>query len=182
MEMVCSKLGPTESDIYFAAMLRLSKKTDYALIAMRHLAIRQADGGSSSAREMAHAYDIPLELLAKVLQRLVRSRLLQSLQGTRGGYRLARSAHIISVADVIQAVDGPVTVTACSPEDHRCEQYSRCSVRDPLWRVRNRIVDALNTVTIAELAAESDAALPVPPAPVSQMVFMTPGRQAGQSR
>ncbi len=162
-------------------MLRLSKKADYALIAMRHLAIRQADGTSSSAREIAQAYDIPPELLAKVLQRLVRSQLLQSVQGLRGGYRLARGAQLISVADVIQAVDGPVTVTACSPEDHRCEQYSRCSIRDPLWKVRNRIVDALNTVSVAELALESEV-LPIPSVPVSHLVFMTPSRPAGQPR
>ena len=91
-------------------MLRLSKKSDYALISMKHLAMRP--DASSSAREISEAYDIPLELLAKVLQRLVRARLLASVQGTRGGYRLSRSASLISVADVIQAVDGPVTVTA----------------------------------------------------------------------
>jgi Rrf2 family protein len=95
-------------------MLRLSKKADYALIAMRHLAGAQADG-SVSAREIAESYGIPAELLAKVLQRLVRSRLLVSVQGTRGGYRLAGDARLLTVADVIQAIDGPVAVTACSP-------------------------------------------------------------------
>jgi FeS assembly SUF system regulator len=139
-------------------MLRLSKKTDYALIAMKHLALRSDAGNSSSAREMAEAYAIPVELLAKVLQRLVRSRLLVSEQGTRGGYRLGRSPQTISVADVIQAVDGPVTVTACSTEDHRCDQYSRCSVRDPLWKIRSRIIESLNTVSVAELAADGEAA------------------------
>src|SRR6267142_151557 len=87
-------------------MLRLSKKADYALIAMKHLALR-GDRGSSSAREIAELYDIPIELMAKVLQRLVRRGLLASHQGTRGGYQLARAAVEISVADVIQAIDGP---------------------------------------------------------------------------
>jgi Rrf2 family protein len=156
-------------------MLRLSKKSDYALIAMKHLATRSDGGTSSSAREISEAYDIPLELLAKVLQRLVRSRLLVSLQGTRGGYRLARQASMISVADVIQAVDGPVTVTACSTDDHNCDQYSKCSVRDPLWKIKNRILDALNTVSVAEMAAESDTPAPVPPThTVSRMVFVPP--------
>ena len=104
-------------------MLRLSKKADYALMAMKHLATR-SDNASSSAREIAEQYDIPLELLASVLQRLVRGRLLVSVQGTRGGYRLGRNASLISVADVIQAVDGPVMVTACSEDDHNCDQYS----------------------------------------------------------
>jgi Rrf2 family protein len=72
-------------------MLRLSKKADYALMAMRHLAIH-SDAGSASAREIAEQYDIPVELLAKVLQRLTRKGLLSSHQGTRGGYVLRRPA------------------------------------------------------------------------------------------
>jgi Rrf2 family protein len=145
-------------------MLRLSKKADYALMAMRHLAVRHDAAASSSAREIAEAYEIPLELLAKVLQRLVRARLLVSVQGTRGGYRLGRPAATIPVADVIQAVDGPVTMTACSPNDHRCMQFSKCSIRDPLWRIRGRIMEALTTVTVGDLTAEGDA--PPPEAPV----------------
>jgi Rrf2 family protein len=150
-------------------MLRLSKKADYALIAMKHLALnatraeaRVREGGagapSASAREIAEQYDIPIELLAKVLQRLVRTGLLASTQGTRGGYTLSRPPKSISIADVIQAIDGPFTVTACSTEKHDCEQYSKCSVRDPLWQIRERIVAALGTVTLSEMAAEQDVA------------------------
>src|SRR5215470_10958704 len=124
-------------------MLRLSKKADYALIAMKHLALR-GDRGASSAREIASQYDIPIELLAKVLQRLV------------------RMPSQISVADVIQAIDGPVSVTACSAsDDGACEQFSKCNVRDPLWKVRERILAALGECTIAELAADP----PVTPTP-----------------
>jgi Rrf2 family protein len=150
-------------------MLRLSKQADYALIAMKHLALnatraeaRVREGGagapSASAREIAEQYDIPIELLAKVLQRLVRTGLLASTQGTRGGYTLSRPPKSISIADVIQAIDGPFTVTACSTEKHDCEQYSKCSVRDPLWQIRERIVAALGTVTLSEMAAEQDVA------------------------
>ena len=143
-------------------MLRLSKKADYALMAMKHLALRE-DRGSSSAREIAALYDIPIELMAKVLQRLVRRGLLASQQGTRGGYQLARSPAQISVADVIQAIDGPVAVTACSTDEgQQCEQFSKCDVRDPLWRVRERILAALGECTIAELAADP------PPQPLAK--------------
>jgi len=142
-------------------MLRLSKKADYALIAMKHLA-RQRDVTSTSAREIAEQYDIPIELMAKVLQRLVRTGLLKSQQGTRGGYALSRSSTTISVADVIQAIDGPFTVTACSSENSDCEQFGKCSIRDPLWRIKERIVAALGTVSLAEMAAESDGPPAVP--------------------
>ena len=138
-------------------MLRLSKKADYALMAVRHLACR-AGSPSTSAREIAEQYDIPLELMAKVLQRLVRAGLLVSTQGTRGGYALSRSSALISVADVIQAIDGPFTVTACSSENSDCEQYSKCSIRDSLWQIRERIAATLGTVTMAEMAAGDDAA------------------------
>jgi len=138
-------------------MLRLSKKADYALMALRHLAMR-TDAGSASAREIAEQYDIPVELLAKVLQRLARKGLLVSHQGTRGGYVLSRPAALISVADVIQAIDGPVAVTACASETEACEQYEKCGIRDPLWRIKDRILAALSTCTIRELAAEPDAA------------------------
>ena len=138
-------------------MLRLSKKADYALMAVRHLALTSGPS-SASAREIAEQYDIPIELMAKVLQRLVRAGLLLSTQGTRGGYTLSRPSVTISVADVIQAIDGPFTITACSTEKNDCEQYSKCSIRDPLWQIRERIAETLETVTIAEMAAESDAA------------------------
>ena len=142
-------------------MLRLSKKADYALIAMRHLAVRPNEGDSST-REIAAHYDIPVELLAKVLQRLARHGLVASHQGTRGGYHLSRPATAISVADVIEAIDGPLKVTACSTDEENCEQYSKCSVRDPLWRIKERILTALQTCSVAELASDSvPAAVPV---------------------
>ena len=87
--------------------------------------------------------------MAKVLQRLARSGLLTSHQGTRGGYTLSKSTAAISVADIIQAIDGPLTVTACSTEDEQCEQFTKCNVRDPLWRIKDRIVAALADVLAA---------------------------------
>lgn len=140
-------------------MLRLSKKTDYALLAMRHLAAN-VDRGAVSARELAETYDIPAELLAKVLQKLVKGKLLESQQGIRGGYALVRPATSMSVADVIQAVDGPLMVTACSDTDHSCDQYAKCNIRDPLWRIKDRIVATLAATSVAELAMEMPPPMP----------------------
>ena len=148
-------------------MLRLSKKADYALLAMRHLAA-QGTGMAVSARELAETYSIPPELLAKVLQKLVRARMLESQHGTRGGYVLAQPARALSVADVIQSIDGPLTVTACSDTDHSCDQYARCNSRDPLWRIKDRIVAALATCSLAEISSEA----PLPP-DVSHVSFRT---------
>ncbi len=136
-------------------MLRFSKKADYGLMAMKHLAQQSPALCSTSAREIAEQYAIPIELMAKVLQRLVRTGLLVSTQGTRGGYALSRPAPSITVADVIQAIDGPFTVTACSADKNDCEQFGTCSIRDPLWQIRERIVAALGTVTLAEMASDA---------------------------
>ncbi len=142
-------------------MLRLSKKTDYALIALKDLA-SSPPGTSSSAREIAARYDIPVEFMAKVLQKLAKDGLLASQQGTHGGYLLGRPATDMSVADVIQAIDGPLMVTACSDVNETCDQYSKCNVRDPLWRLKDRIVQVLTSLTIHELASDdAPASLPL---------------------
>src|ERR1051325_4445630 len=93
-------------------MLRLSKKADYGLMAMKHLA-EHADGGACSAKDVADSYRIPQELLAKILQRLVKSGLLKSQHGTHGGYVLAREKKSISAFEVIGALDGPLFITSC---------------------------------------------------------------------
>ena len=130
-------------------MLRLSKKTDYALLALGHLASEGV--GVASARAIAERFHIPLELLAKILQQLAHRGLIAAHQGVHGGYYLVRPSHAISVAEVARVIDGPMTLTACSPDDDRCDQFSTCTVRDPLWLVGQRIRSVLETVTIADL-------------------------------
>lgn len=132
-------------------MLRLSKKTDYALMAMLHLTAHESRG-AASARDIAEQYNIPLELLAKVLQQLMRKGFLRSQHGTRGGYYLARPASAVSVADIVEAIDGPLNITQCGVTED-CDQFSKCNVRHPLWRVRERIISALADCTLAEMAA-----------------------------
>lgn len=134
-------------------MLRLSKKTDYGLLALQYLAA-EAPAGAASARTIAERYDIPVELLAKVLQQLARLGLVAAQKGAHGGYHLTRPAGAISLAEIIQAFDGPLAITACGrPErEEDCEQFGSCTVRDPLARVRDRILSVLQTMTLAELA------------------------------
>src|ERR1051325_2224752 len=109
-------------------MLKLTKKADYGLIAMRHLA-EHASEGSHSATDLAEQYGIPQEALAKILQKLVRAGLLTSQQGIHGGYMLARDARQISALEVIRAIDGPLFLTSCTSDKRGdCEQTDRCTV------------------------------------------------------
>ena len=86
-------------------MLKLTKKADYGLIALRHLALAaHTPRGNASAKDIAEAYGIPLPLLSKVLQKLAKGGLLASEQGTNGGYRLARDAASISALEAIRTI------------------------------------------------------------------------------
>jgi len=140
-------------------MLRLSKKTDYGLLALGYLAA-EAPSGVASARAIAERYDIPVELLAKVLQHLARRGFIAAQKGAYGGYHLTRPASAISLAEIVQAIDGPLAITACGREDEQCDQFGRCTVRDPLARVKERILSVLRDVTLAEMAP-SDGVMPM---------------------
>ena len=68
---------------------------------------------------------------------------------------------------MIQAIDGPLTVTACSDTDHSCDQYAKCNIRDPLWRIKDRIISALSATSVSDLAADMVVAPPVVGVPVA---------------
>ena len=131
-------------------MLKLSKKADYALIAVRHLATHRGDA-SQSASDIAEAYGISAPLLAKVLQRLAKNGLVSARHGSSGGYQLARNPNDISALDVINAVDGPVVITSCVTNHGNCDQSSTCTVREPLRRVNESIAQVLRSVTISQM-------------------------------
>jgi len=134
-------------------MLRLGKKADYGLIALRHLAT-QLPRASSSAKEIARAYGMPSELVAKVLQRMAKIGLLASQHGTNGGYALARDPAQINAFEVIRALEGPLFITSCVTDRRECHQMTKCTVREPLRKVNEAIAAALRRVTVASLVEE----------------------------
>lgn len=134
-------------------MLKLTKKADYGLIALRHLALSARP--SASAKEIADSYSIPLPLLAKVLQKLARQGLLTATHGTNGGYMLARDPSAISALEAIRAIDGPIILTSCFTGQAVCGHSGKCSVREPLRKVHERILGVLESTTISELAEDA---------------------------
>ena len=136
-------------------MLKLTKKADYGLIAVKHLA--ECGQGACSAKDMAEAYGMPQEALAKILQRLVKTGLLQSQHGTNGGYALARDPRSITAFEVIKSIDGPVLITSCTTKHGDCEQSLKCTVREPLRKVNESIQEVLSRITIAEMKDDTAA-------------------------
>ena len=131
-------------------MLKLSKKTDYGLIALRHLATCDCKE-SCSVAEIAQEYGISATLMAKILQRLAKKGLVAARHGATGGYKLAKKPSEITALDVIYAVDGPQHVTNCITTHGECNHTSTCTVREPLRRVNDSILEVLNRLTILEI-------------------------------
>jgi len=134
-------------------MLKLSKKADYGLIAVKHLAMCNGQGAQSAA-DIAEAYSISGPLMAKVLQKLAKSGLLDAHHGSGGGYTLARDPETLTALEVISAIEGPLFITSCITSRGACEQTPKCTVREPLRRVNESILQVLGSVTISQLSDE----------------------------
>ena len=134
-------------------MFKLSKKADYGLMAMKHLA-NHRQGHACSANEIAEEYGISATLTAKVLQKLAKQGLVAAKHGSTGGYQLTRPPDKISALQVLTAIDGPVLITSCVTSHGNCDATERCSVKEPLQRVNESILNVLSMVTIAHLSEE----------------------------
>jgi Rrf2 family protein len=137
-------------------MLRLTKKADYGLMALKYLA-EQTGGSAHSAKDIAEAYHIPPQLLAKILQTLAKTGILVSHAGTNGGYALSRSASEITAFEVIRAIDGPLFITSCITIHGACDLTSTCTIKEPLRKVNDSIKDLLSGIHISDLVEPVDA-------------------------
>lgn len=127
-------------------MLRLSKLADYGSQVMAYMA---KDNAVHSAAEVAAATGIAVPTVSKILKMLARRSLLASVRGAKGGYALSRNPAEISVAEIIDAMDGPISITECSTST--CMQESVCSTRSNWQGINTLIRDALEKVTLAEM-------------------------------
>jgi Rrf2 family protein len=142
-------------------VLRLSKKADYGLMAVHYIAFHQHDGVVSTKR-IAEDLMIPAELLAKILQRLAKGKLIASVNGPKGGYVLAREPGQIRVSEVLRAIEGPLGLVNCY-RTMKCPQLERCNIRRPVWAIQSGIERFLETMTLEEMNAlnEPPAVAPV---------------------
>ncbi len=135
-------------------MIRITKQADYGIVLMTHLS-RNPDK-LHTAPELATQTQLPLPIASKVLKLLARAELLQAHRGVKGGYTLARSPKTISVAEVIQAVEGPIALTECVEGSlSECSMESFCPLQDP-WQLINQAVhQALSSITLAQMVGSS---------------------------
>ncbi len=144
-------------------MLKLSKKTDYALMAIQYMASKGTDRVVNT-KEIAEEYKIPVELLAKVLQKLGKKGLIASHNGPKGGYVLAKTPESISVLSIIQAIEGHIGITECyHNEDSHCMQMPRCNIRNPIRNIQNSIYGLLESMSIEDMNSFNTSTI-TPPA------------------
>jgi len=140
-------------------MLKLSKLTDYAVVVLIRLAAdERRDSAVQTSPGISAATGVPEPTVAKVLKSLCSAGMVQSHRGARGGYRLAKPLALISIADVIAAIDGPIALTACvEAASAPCEVRGLCAVRGRWELVNDAIEQALSAITLADMR---DAAIP----------------------
>ena len=133
-------------------MLRLSKKTDYAIILLTHLGEAQVP---VSAQEVAAHYQLPYPMVANILKQLVSSGLIESTRGQRGGYVLARPADEIKLSEIIEVIDSPFSLVECVHDDDLCKIYQCCPTQRPLIALHNKIQQFFEETTLAAIIADS---------------------------
>ncbi|MHC4209412.1 MAG: RrF2 family transcriptional regulator [Planctomycetota bacterium] len=136
-----------------------TRKTDYALVALAGLARR--DRGSSSARDLADELGLPLPVLRNILKLLTSHGLLVSSRGPSGGYQLATPPQEITLAQVIEVIEGPVQLVRCcvttGDDEPTCRLLESCLIKGNVRKVQESLVDFLNRVTLAQLGLDAAA-------------------------
>lgn len=132
-------------------MLKFSKKVEYALIALLYMA-KKVNGELTTARELSDKFDISLELMGKILQSLVRSELVISVQGVKGGYYLGQAIDKISLSSVVTAIDGPIAIADCLDNDEEtvCERERNCLIRKSMELIQEKLVHVFDELTLNE--------------------------------
>jgi FeS assembly SUF system regulator len=141
-------------------MIRVSKLTDYAIVLLAHLARAE---GTLTAQELAARSSVPLPTVSKLCKELSKAGLVLSHRGRRGGYGLARPAERISVAEIVEALEGPIALTECSEGAQSCELQATCVAKASMDPVSRAIHGALSSLALSAIAPLRTAAEPVTP-------------------
>ena len=142
-------------------MLKISKKTEYAIIALVDMA---GNGGDAlvTAKDLSDRYNIPREILGKVLQSLAKDNLIQSHQGVKGGYQLVVPLKDINIKTIIQTVDGPIQLVDCAMEDSsNCGQMDYCNIKSPMEFIQSELIRFFDNITLQDFKERHGNLLPL---------------------
>ena len=129
-------------------MIKLSRKLEYALIALRHMKMKGCT--LSSTKEISDMYTIPRELLAKTLQKMARLEYIDAVQGSQGGYRIHKDLEKINLTQFIEQLEGPFGMVNCSISSD-CIQLNNCNIRMPINKINDNIRSIFNDIPITDI-------------------------------
>ena len=131
-------------------MFKITKKVEYALMAVRHL---HMEGNKlSSSSEIANSYNIPKPLLAKILQRLARKNIIKAIKGPSGGYIISKDPFKVKMTEFFEIMEGPMGIADCHL-DSSCAQIECCSIKDPINKLNNSVKSLFDNMTLAEITS-----------------------------
>ncbi len=130
-------------------MLKITRKVEYALIALRHMQLKQSEE-LTSTKEIATRYGVPQQLLAKTLQHMARDGILEAVQGSAGGYRVATNLDKISMKDFFEKLEGPLGIMDCY-FDSDCIQIGSCNIRVPIQRINDNMRNLFSQMSVQEV-------------------------------
>lgn len=145
-------------------MLTLTKKVDYSVIALCHLALHR--DRVATAREIAQRYNLPLPLLMNVLKALAGCGIVRSSRGAKGGYELAKPADQVTLCGLVEAVEGPIRFAQCAGDHEEpaavCNMVQcGCPIASPIRRLHEKLKSFLEDITLADIAHDPDYGLPL---------------------
>ena len=130
-------------------MSKITRKVEYALIALRHMQLKQSDK-LTSTKEIATRYGVPQQLLAKTLQHMARDGIIEAVQGPTGGYRVATNLDQISMKDFFEKLEGPLGMMDCY-FDSDCIQIEACNIRIPIQRINDNMRNLFSQMSVQEV-------------------------------
>ena len=131
-------------------MLKLTRKVEYALIALGYIQRKEEDC-YLSAKNIAEVNNIPLPLLSKILQNLSKAKIIHSVKGAYGGYALNINPKDLSIERLINILEGPIGIIDCSI-DSECVQIDTCNIKKPIQKINNTIVNVLKNITLEDIS------------------------------
>jgi len=130
-------------------MVKFSKKLEYSLIALRHISV--SEDKITRVRDISEKYNIPHDLLAKIMQRLKRENILESVQGINGGYRLLKKLSEIPLLNLYNFVESSTSIVECMHDDsNTCYVGDNCTIKDPLTKMQDEFENILKTKMVSD--------------------------------
>jgi len=131
-------------------MNKLNRKVEYSLMALKHMS-RKVPGELTSAKEIADFYHAPFDATARVMQLMAQKGWLRSEQGATGGYQITKDLAKLSLADLMEVIQGPMQIARCMGKEDPCDMQTNCNIMSPIANLNGRLSDFYKSVTLKEL-------------------------------